>query len=350
MLVSWPIESGGETLPLGLPPVSVPPNNLQSAEKIAIGKALFHDRRLSADGKVSCATCHKPDHAFTDGLPVAVGAYGRKGTRNTPSLLNVAYLTSLFWDGRRTQLEEQAKDPFVNQREHGHADHNTVVRIVQGDDRYVEAFRRIFGVQTADIDMRHIGDAIASFERSLLSGNSPFDRYFYGSNKQAMSPQAVHGLEVFQGRARCVTCHTIGAREALFTDNQFHRIGVGFDRIVPRLGALAKKITDTPAAELDALVVGDPEISALGRYVVTGRVADVAKFRTPSLRNVALTAPYMHDGSVATLQEAIEQEIYYRSAESGRPLVLTSEEKAALIAFLSALTTQAHPNSSTNRN
>ena len=323
---------------LGLPMLSIPPDNPQTPEKIELGEKLFHDTRFSADGRISCASCHQPERAFTDGRAVARGLRDQAGTRNTPTLLNIAYAASLFWDGRRARPEDQAQDPFVNPLEHGLSDHEAILRKIRGDRQYLTAFRQAFGIDAADITFTQVTQALASFERSLLAGDSPFDRYYYGGDTQALSASAVRGLEIFRGKGRCQSCHTIGAEGAIFSDNQYHRLGIGHDRLAPTLGQIAKQVAGASPSELDRLIIGRPEVAALGRFVVTRNPADIGRFRTPSLRNVALTAPYMHDGSVATLEAAVELEIYYRGIEAQRPLILSAEEKAALVDFLKSLT------------
>lgn len=322
----------------GLPTLSIPPDNPQTLEKIELGRKIFQDTRFSADGRISCANCHQPERAFTDGRAVAKGLRDQAGTRNTPTLLNVAYAASLFWDGRRARLEDQAQDPFVNPLEHGLSDHEAILRTIRSDRQYLTAFRQVFGVDDADIKFTQVTQALASFERSLLVGDSPFDRYYYGGDTQALSALAVRGLEIFRGKGRCQSCHTIGTEGAVFTDHQYHRLGIGHDRIAPTLGQIAKQVTGASPSELDRLIIGRPEVAALGRFVVTRHPADIGRFRTPSLRNVAFTAPYMHDGSVATLEEAVELEIYYRGIEAKRPLILSVEEKTALVDFLKSLT------------
>ena len=310
----------------------------QSPAKIALGKKLFHDKRLSADGRVSCATCHIPTQAFTDGLPVAKGMAGQLGTRNTPSLLNVALEKNLFWDGRRDSLEAQAQDPFINPREHGFKDYQQLVATIQRDQAYRRAFKKAFSVQPHAIAMEHITQAIASFERTLIAPDSPFDRYAYGGDNNAMPEAAIRGLALFKGQARCVTCHSIGETSATFTDHQFHTLGIGYRKIEQRLAEITKHFANQRGKPIDHSILSDGDISELGRFTVTLNPIDIAKFRTPSLRNVALTAPYMHDGSIETLEAVLELEIYYRGIESGQPLILTQQEQADLLAFLQALT------------
>lgn len=323
---------------LGLPPVPIPLDNPQTPEKAALGHALFEDKRLSADGQVSCSTCHQPDRAFTDGRSRAQGIRQLGGTRNTPTLLNSVYLTSLFWDGRRGSLEEQAADPLINPVEHGLGDHGQLLAIVRADAAYGAGFRAAFGVATESIGLEHVVKALAAFQRTLVAGDSPFDRYRYGGDPSALSDAQVRGLGLFEGRAGCAACHTIGQADALLTDNAFHTIGIGQTRAQPQLAERTTRLVRLSATERDRSITSDPEIADLGRFAVTLKPVDIGRFRTPTLRNVALTAPYMHDGSVPTLGEAVEREVYYRGLESGRPLVLTPQEKADLVAFLEALT------------
>lgn len=323
---------------LGLPVLTHPQHNPPTPEKIALGKKLFHDPRLSADGTVSCATCHIPARAFTDGLRVAKGIAGQLATRNTPTLLNVAFNESLFWDGRRVSLEEQAGDPFINAREHGFTTHAQLIAVIRRDHAYRRAFKRAFAVPPAAITPEHVALAIASFERTLLAADTPFDRYYYQHDKTALSPAAVRGLALFTGRAQCASCHHIGASSATFTDNQFHSLGVGYRKIEARLADITAQVVNADAPSADHRILSNADIAELGRFTVTRNPLDIATFRTPSLRNVALTAPYMHDGSLATLEEVLELELYYRGITSGRPLTLTAQEQSDLLAFLHALT------------
>jgi cytochrome c peroxidase len=327
-----------EARTLGLPPVPVPAENSQTPEKVALGKTLFFDKRLSADGKISCANCHHPDRAFTDGLSVAEGIGNQRGTRNTPTLLNVVYFTSLFWDGRRTSLEEQAGDPFLNPIEHGFKAHDSLLLTIGSDPVYARRFKQTFGLGSTALKMDHVVRALAAFQRTLVAGNSPFDRYEYGGEKQALSDSAIRGLSIFRGRAKCQTCHTIGGKDALFTDNRFHSLGIGFKRIEQRLAEITMQVARKNGKDLDEAVLSRQEISELGRFVATLKPSDIGRFKTPSLRNVAITAPYMHDGSVGTLEEAVEAEIYYRGLQANRPLILTPQEKLDLVEFLRALT------------
>lgn len=307
--------------------------------KIKLGAKLFADKRLSADGRISCANCHLADHAFTDSLPQSIGHEGRAGTRNAPSLLNVAYLEPLFRDGRADDLVAQARAPFTNPVEHALADEAALLSIVRADRQCRQQFAGAFGVEPAAIRMETVVQALVAFERTLLAGDSPFDRFFHGGEQAAMSEPAKRGLELFRGRAACTDCHLIGNEWSLLTDRRFHLAARGIPAAVTRkLPALAIRITAAKrTAEFEALIATDPSIAALGRYVATLSPADIGKFKTPSLRNVALTAPYMHDGSVGSLAEAVDLELYSRGAIS-RPIVLTRAEKNDMLEFLHALT------------
>jgi len=336
----WAAES-----PLGLPPVPVPSDNPQTPEKIALGKRLFEDKRFSADGTVSCATCHDPQKAFTDGLPTSEGIRKLKGTRNAPTVVNAAYYESQFWDGRRASLEEQAKDPLVNPIEHGLPSHAPLLETIRGDGSYPSQFRGVFGVTPQQITMDHVAKAIASFERTLVFGDSPFDRYLFGGDKTALSESAIRGLEIYRTKGRCQDCHTIGQTNATFTDNKFHNIGVGFKRLGSRATQIANAFRKAKqeGKDIDKAILGDQEISELGRFVVTLRPSDIGGFKTPTLRDIAVTAPYMHDGSLQTLEEVIE--IYNKGGESNpfldsgiRPLNLTDQEKADLLALMKSMT------------
>lgn len=324
---------------LGLPAFVASAENSSSAARVALGRALFFDKRLSGDGAISCSSCHQPERAFSDGKVLAHGIGGRIGTRNTPTLLNAVFNTSQFWDGRRISLEAQALDPFVNAREHGLKDRSSLLNLLRHDPAYVKSFQNAYQIDSDGIQIEHVGKAIASFERTLISGNSHFDRFYFNNEKSALSSGAKRGLALFQGRALCATCHTIEKNHALFTDNQFHGLSVGWTRIARRLPELTARLVQARSQEvdLDQTILSEEDVAELGRFAQTLQARDIGKFRTPSLRNVALTAPYMHDGSIATLEEAIELEIYYRSAESGQPLILTPLEKADLLEFLKSL-------------
>lgn len=265
-----PVLSAGEELPLPepLPPVEHPADNPPSAEKIALGRQLFFDGRLSRTGKVSCATCHDPEKGFGNGERFAAGVEGRKGTRNAPSLFNVAYNQSQFWDGRAGTLEEQALVPIQHPDEMDMPLDKLVARL-RGVADYRRQFEAVFG---GGITAERIAKAIAAFERTIVSGDTPFDRFLQGDNS-ALSPAARRGMKLFFGQARCSVCH----KGPHLTDHQFHNVGAI-----------------------------DPDLPDAGRQTVSGKDADTGAFKTPTLREVAHTAPYMHNGQFKTLEDVVE--------------------------------------------
>jgi len=299
-------------IPLGLIDPEVPEDNPMTPAKIELGRQLYFDKRLSVDDTVSCATCHDPKKGFAENEKVSIGIQGKKGNRNAPTALNAALSDIQFWDGRAPTLEEQAKGPIVNPVEMGMPSLDVLVEKLKKIPEYQKSFEQVFeGGITAD----HIAKAIAAYERTLLAGDSPFDRYLYGKEENAISPAAKRGLEVFREKGRCVTCHEILSSYALFTDNKFHNVGVGMDQPNPDLG----------------------------RYLVTREDKDTGGFKTPNIRNVALTAPYMHDGSEATLESVVELYdkggVPNRHLDGGiRPLNLTEQEKKDLVEFMRTLT------------
>jgi len=337
--------------PLGLPPVPIPADNPQTPEKIALGKKLFEDKRFSSTGEVSCATCHDPAKAFTDSpLPTSKGVRGLTGTRNAPTVINAAYLKSQFWDGRSPSLEDQALHPFVNPIEMGLPDHEPILKIVRTDPEYAPAFKSVFGKEGAAVTMKEVTQAIASFERTVLSGDSPFDRYHFGGNQEAMSPAAIRGFEVFLNQGRCVSCHVIEQDQALFIDNRFHNIGIGINHIQDDVPRLAGAFLEAKArgVNVDVTVLTDKKTSELGRFAITDQFDELGAFKTPTLREVAHTAPYMHDGSLKTLKEVVEhynnggvsdpkQKVNDFLSGGIRPLGLSEQQKADLVAFMEAL-------------
>lgn len=358
-LAATSISLAAMAAPLGLPPVPVPADNPQSPKKIKLGDKLFHDKRLSSTGQVSCATCHDDKKTFTDSpLRVSQGINKLKGTRNAPTVVNAAYFHKLFWDGREPSLEEQSKDPMVNPVEMGLPNHEPVLKLVRTDPEYAKAFKAVFGKSGDQLTMEEVKKAIASFERTLVAGDSPFDRYYFGGDKKAMTPAQIRGFKVFMGQGRCVSCHTVEQDQALFTDNRFHNIGIGINRMqkdVPRLAGEFLK-AKTQGGDVDKAVLSDPKTSNLGRFAVTDALDDMGSFKTSTLRNIAMTAPYMHDGSLKTLKEVV---IHYnnggftRKGErvndflSGgiRPLHLSERQMSDLVAFLGALTSPEYARS-----
>jgi cytochrome c peroxidase len=310
--VAQVVKSGSwsMTLPLGLEADSayIPDDNPMSDDKIALGKLLYFDGRLSKDGSISCASCHNPFHGFTDPNRTSSGVGLLKGGRNSPTVLNRLFSAEQFWDGRAKDLEEQAHGPLTNPVEMAMPSHDEVVKNVQKVKGYAPLFKKAFGDET--ITMERIAKAIAAYERTVVTGNSPFDRYRAG-DKDALSASAVRGMALFNGKANCVTCH-VGFN---FSDENYRNLGVGMDKPKPDLG----------------------------RYDVTKKDEDRGAFKTPTLRNVVLTAPYMHDGSEQTLMQVVE--FYDRGGVKNpnlsadiKPLGLTPQEKLDLVAFMEALT------------
>jgi cytochrome c peroxidase len=350
LLFLWPAL--GLVDPLGLPPVPIPPDNPQTEAKIALGKKLFEDVRFSSTGKVSCATCHDPAKSFTDSpLKVSEGIDKLTGTRNAPTVVNAAYLTSQFWDGRSPSLEDQALHPFLNPVEMGLPNHDPIVKIARTDPEYAKAFKEVFGKSGDQVTMKEVTQAIAGFERTVLAGDSPFDRWYFGGEKSALEPAQVRGFQVFVGQGRCVSCHVVEQTQALFTDNRFHNIGVGINAIQSQVPALAGAFLEAKAkgANVDIAVLTDKKTSELGRFAVTSQFDDLGGFKTPTLRNIALTAPYMHDGSLASLRDVVNHYDNGGAAKAGnkvndflsggiRPLGLSDAQKDDLVAFLLSLT------------
>lgn len=350
--VSAQAAGPGAGPPLGLPPVPVPAHNPQSEAKVALGKKLFHETRFSSTGEVSCATCHDATKAFTDS-PLAVSEGIRKltGTRNAPTVINAAYMTTQFWDGRSPDLEDQALHPFVNPVEMGLKNHDPILKLVRKDKDYSAAFREVFGKSGDAITMKEVTQAIAAFERTIVSGNSPFDRWYFGGEPTAISDAAKRGFQLYVNKGRCVSCHLIEQTQALFTDGRFHNVGVGINAIQRDVPGLAREFLKAQAtlAEVDVKVLTDKRTSELGRFAVSRGLDDLGSFKTPTLRNIAVTPPYMHDGSLATLREVI---VHYNNGGvtkagdpvndflSGgiRPLELTEAEIDDLVAFMETLT------------
>lgn len=341
--------------PRGLPPAPIPANNPMTPAKIALGDKLFHDKRFSSTGEVACATCHEKEKAFTDSpLKTSQGINKLTGTRNAPTVANAAYFTSMFWDGRSVDLEDQAQHPFVNPVEMGLPDHEPILKIVRTDPEYVTAFSAVFGKSGTAVTSAEVFRAIAAFERTLVFGDSPFDRWHFGGDQSAVSPAAMRGFKVFLEDGRCVSCHAIENDQALFTDNRFHNIGVGINNVQKDVPALAGAFLKAKAQGLDVdkAVLSDKRTSELGRFAITDTVDQLGAFKTSTLRNIAVTAPYMHDGSIATLRDVV---VHYNNGGvtkegdpvndflSGgiRPLNLTDQQIDDLVVFLESLTSPA---------
>jgi len=356
----WTAGAVADT-PLGLPPVPIPADNPQTPEKIALGDKLFNDIRFSATGEVSCATCHAADKVFTDSpLHVSEGINKLTGTRNAPTVVNAAYNETQFWDGRSPDLEDQAQHPFVNPVEMALPNHDPILAVIRSDAGYTALFNQVFGVEPDEITMDQVTKAIAAFERTKISGNSPFDRYYFGGEKDAMSDAAVRGFQVFLQEGRCVSCHVIEQTQAVFTDHKFHNIGVGINNMQDRVPELAGAFLKAKAQgiDVDVAVLADADTSDLGRFAVTDDVTTMGAFKTPTLRNIAKTAPYMHDGSISTLRDVV---VHYNNGgktnESDRvndylsggirPLELSDQQIDDLVAFMEALTSPEYENADT---
>jgi cytochrome c peroxidase len=298
--------------PLGLnlesPTFYVPEDNPLTEEKIRLGKRLYFDQNLSVDGTLACASCHVPEKGFADPNQFSLGVRGQKGNRQAPTIINRAFSRAQFWDGRAASLEEQALGPITNPIEMGNPNIDVVLVRLKKDTSYLEAFKRAFPDDGA-ISKENLARAISSFERTIMSGNSPFDRYIEGDRK-AMSEAAVRGYQLYLSKANCASCHV----SFNFSDETYHNLGVG-------------------------MLVKKPDV---GRYALSKLEGHQGAFKTPTLREIAKTAPYMSDGSLKTLEEVVDY--YDRGAQPNRwlspkikPLGLTAEEKKDLVEFLKAL-------------
>lgn len=329
---------------LGLPAA---PLVKSSAEMVALGRKIFFDRRLSLNGTISCAMCHVPEQAFANNeMATAVGFEGRSLKRNAPTLINVGLLGPLFHDGRDHALETQFVGPLVAANEMANPSVGRVVVLLRTLPDYRGRFEQAFG-HGASLDA--IGAALAAYQRTLLAGASRFDRWRYGKESGALSAEEQRGFALFAGKAGCVQCHPVGDSDALLTDQRFHDTGYGWWREQlrqqPASGEaveVAPGVSYRLAREIIASV-SLPALADLGRYEATLDPKDLWTFRTPSLRNVALTAPYMHDGGLRTLDEVVS---FYDAGGKGhdgqspliRPLGLDDGERKALVAFLTSLT------------
>jgi cytochrome c peroxidase len=335
-------------LPLDLTRAAIPANNPQTPEKISLGQKLFFERQLSADGTVSCSTCHDPKLAFTDRKTTSVGIARRVGQRNAPTVLNAMYNKAQFWDGRANTLEEQAEFPIVNPSEMGCASLDVAVAQIARVNGYQEAFRHVFGHPPNASDLLR---AIASYERTQILFDSPFD-HFIGGDKNAIDDSARHGWELFNTQARCNKCHALTDTErdtTLFMDNDFHNIGIGIIRhnVVALAGQAEKLINSSDKTAIDRAAI-QHDMSVLGRFLITKQKKDTASFKTPGLRNVLVTAPYFHDGSQETLWDVMD---HYNKGdgvhnpwldEDIQPLALSENDIDDLVAFLVSLTSTSY--------
>lgn len=331
--------------PLGLPPLPEREGVVLTPEKIALGRKLFFDRRLSLNNTISCAMCHVPEQGFTSNeLATAVGIEGRTVRRNTPTVLNAAYQKLLFHDGREDHLSQQIWGPLLAKNEMGNPSVGHLLNKIRRLPDYAGLFETAFG---APPNMLNLGQALAAYQMTLNAAGSPFDRWYFGGQEDAVSAQVKRGFELFTGKAGCSQCHRIEKDHALFTDQALHNTGVGYLASVPS-HEQSEKVQLAPGVSVEVPLeviasVSQPQAADLGRYEITEDPDDRWKFRTPSLRNVALTAPYMHDGSLSTLREVVD--FYNKGGIANplldpaiRPLGLDASEIDALVAFLESLT------------
>ncbi len=320
---------------------SVPRDNQITTARITLGRKLYFETALSRDGTVSCATCHDVTRSFTDRRKTSEGVDGQLGKRNAPTTLNAALLHTQFLDGRAATLEEQAGQPILNPVEMGMADRRAALSAIKDIPGYRMMFQKAYG---RDINYDDLERAIAAFERTLIFLDAPFDRFLSG-DEGAISNEAQKGWVLFNGKARCMSCHPLSFSNPLGTDNRFHNIGVSartqnFELLAKQALKLLRE--DPSESKLDALAVGT-DLSELGRFMVTHNTADIGSFRTSQLRNVGITAPYMHDGSMESLWDTID---HYNKGGEANPyldggmdqLALTEPEIDQLVAFLFTLT------------
>ncbi len=335
----------------GFPALPEPADNALRTDRVALGRRLFFDRRLSHNGTLSCAMCHIPEQGFTNNeLATSIGFEGRTVRRNAPTLFDVGFRRRLFHDGRERRLEHQVWSPLLAANEMANPSVGVVLDRVAALDDYADAFRAAFPERGLGVET--LGMAFASYQRTLVSGPSPFDRWHYGGVDDTVSDAAKRGFALFAGKGACADCHQVGAESASFDDDAFHNTGVGY-RAAMGPAEPTQEVLVAPGVSLRvdrAIVdaVSEPRPADLGRYEITQDPADRWRYLTPSLRNVALTAPYMHDGSIATLEEVVA--FYARGGVPNpgldpllRPVVLSERERADLVAFLEALTGDAVP-------
>ena len=327
-----------EQTPLGLPTLPVPASNPLTQRGIDLGRKLFFDRRLSRNGTISCAMCHIPDQGFTNHeLATAVGIEGRTVRRNSPTLYNVAYAERLFHDGRETRLEQQVWGPLLAANEMGNRSVGSLLERIEALPDYAGLFEAAF--EGRGLGMETLGMALASYQRTLVSANSPFDRWHFAGEVGAISESAERGFRLFSGEAACAACHPMGRKTALFTDHQMHNTGIGYHRSMGvRPGVPTLQVPHEVLASISETPPSD-----VGRYEITEDPGDRWKYKTPSLRNVTLTPPYMHDGSIRTLRAVVE---FYNAGGIPnetldpliRPLGLSARDIDDLVAFLESLT------------
>ncbi|MEN8258183.1 MAG: cytochrome c peroxidase [Thermodesulfobacteriota bacterium] len=315
-------------------------------KKVQLGRKLFFDRRLSLNGTMSCGMCHVPEQGFTNNeLKTAVGIEGRTVRRNSPTIYNVAYFSNIFHDGRENRLELQIWGPMLASNEMANPSIGWIIEKIRNLSGYKGLFEDAFDGRGLGIET--IGMAIAAYERTLVSGNSSFDRWYYGGDKKALDESAKRGFKLFTGKGSCSICHTIDETYALFTDDSFHNTGVGWhasmgDEPADYPVQLAPGVMlRVPTKLIDS--VGEPRPRDIGRYEVTLNPAHRWSYKTPTLRNVALTGPYMHNGKFGTLLDVVT---FYNQGGFANPqldkiitpLGLTNMEMNDIVAFLESLT------------
>jgi len=355
MLVEKVPLAGKNSPANGLPNKQPYSSEKSLAELEELGRQLFFDRKLSHNGTLSCGMCHIPQQGFTSNqLATAVGIEGRTVKRNTPTLLNVSYLSSLFHDSRESKLEQQIWSPLLAHNEMGNPSIDFVVKSIEANLNYKIAFRKIFD---EGITMRTIGKALAAYQHTLVAADSRADRYLYSGEENALSKSEKNGYELFIGKGRCSACHLIQSDSALFTDELAHNTGVGYQKAMTNNDSFfTAKIAQDIDVSYDVDYVSpsaEPPPSDLGKYEITEVPSDRWKFRTPTLRNVELTAPYMHDGSFQTLGDVVR---FYNQGGFNNPLLdslikplsLSETEEEELVSFLRSLTGR-HVNSIVDR-
>ncbi len=321
--------------------VLIPADNQPSASRIELGRKLYFDTRLSKDGTLACATCHDVTRGFTDRRATSEGIHEQIGKRNSPTTMNALFFSTQFLDGRAPTLEEQAKLPLVNAIEMGQPDGASVVKNIADDAEYKQMFQAAYG-RAPNYD--DIGRALAAFQRTLVFLDAPFDRFLAG-DADAISPSARAGWALFNGKGRCMSCHQMNNASPIGTDNRFHNIGVAarhqnFEELAKKgLAALAK---DASKEAIDDLAL-QTDLSELGRFVVSRNRSDIGAFKTMQVRNIGVTAPYMHDGSLPTLWDVMDH--YNKGGEKNpfldggiEPLNLTEAEINQLVDFMFSLT------------
>ena len=333
-------------VPNGIDPVYwnslIPKDNEITPARIVLGRKLYFEPKLSADGTVSCATCHDVTRGFSDQQPTSEGIGGQFGTRNSPTTMNVTLLHTMFWDGRSPTVDHQAMQPIINPVEMGMEENEAVIIAgIKDDPEYQKMFRDAYG---REVNYPDIGRAIATFERTLNFLDTPFRRYLNG-DRNAISADAIEGWKLFNREGRCMSCHPISPSNPLGTDNKFHNIGVSAEQQdYPHLAAEVMQILqrDTSDKTLDMLAL-ETKFGELGRFTVTHNIHEIGAFRTPMLLNVGITGPYMHDGSFKTLWDVVDH--YNAGGEPNlfldggiEPLNLTDRQVDQLVAFLFTLT------------